>query len=217
MKVVLNSKQKKVIAIASGVVVFVVVLVVIVYFATKVNPRDYQLYGKSMFTYGDTRVQYIVFVPEINQNVYMLINYGEADKDLYLKMVSEDNKQSRYTPAKPSDTASKLFDHTKWNNGYTDNTGDFQYFVIKPSLYEIYGPSANGSITVMSVIYVRDDAPKQAVYMAIKDGLLIMVTEDNTQARTVTASVSDTPESLFRYDAWEDYTVVDTMYLMRKK
>jgi hypothetical protein len=54
-------------------------------------------------------------------------------------------------------------------------------------------------------------------YMTINGGLLIMVSEDNTQARTTSASSTDTPETLYQYNQWANYTKVDTKYLVRAK
>ncbi len=209
---VLNSKTKKILAISGGVLVAVIVIAIVVYFATKPpNPADYQMYGKWINDPGNLPVQYIAYVPEINQRVYMTII------GTYLKMVSEDNKQARYTQQiKSTDVASKVFDPSKWNNGYTN--ADDNYFVIKPSNYEIYGPKLNGSVTVTDVIYDSTVAAvPNVIFMAISGSLLIMVTQDSAQARTLPAVATDTPTSLYTGKKWTspDFTVEDNNYLLR--
>jgi hypothetical protein len=214
MKVVLNSKTKKILAISGGVLVAVIVIAIVVYFATKPpNPADYQMYGKWIGKGANTRVEYIVYVPELKQRVYMMTQVADPKADL--KMVTEDNKQARYITIKSTDIISKVFDPSKWNNGY--NKMDGGYMVIKPSNYEIYGPKLNGSVTVNYVVYEGDATVAQAIFMAISGGLLIIVTQDSTKARTLPAIATDTPESLYRQKTWAstDLTVEDNNYLLR--
>ena len=211
MKVVLNSKTKKILAISGGVLVAVIVIAVVVYFATKPpNPADYQMYGGWIMDPGNLPVQYIAYVPEIKQRVYMTMTGGS------LKMVSEDNKHARYIELKEGDVASKVFDPSKWNNGYAITDG--YYMVIKPSNYEIYGPKLNGSVTVTDVIYDSTVADgTNVIFMAISGGLLIMVTQDSKQARTLPAVATDTPTTLYNGKKWTspDLKVEDNNYLLR--
>ena len=215
MKVVLNSKTKKILAISGGVLVAVIVIAIVVYFATKKNPADYQLYGIYVSKTGNTRVEYIAYVPELKQNVYMAIVKQINDPDVFLKMVTEDNKHARFIAAKDTDVASKVFDPSKWDKGYI-NVDTF-YMVIKPSNYEIYGPKLTGSVTVNYVYFEQDATVAQAIFMAISGGLLIIVTQDSTKARTLPAIATDTPESLYRQKTWAstDLTVEDNNYLLR--
>ena len=166
-------------------------------------PSDYQLYGDWVNTAGNTRVQHIAFVPEINQNVFMTVTVQNGVQS-YLKMVSQDNSQARFVVANPTDVASQLFDASKWNSGYT--VVDGHYKVIKPSDYELYGPAiganGNGRIPVQYVVY--DPDARQAVFMAIESGFLKMVSQDNNQARKTPASLTDTVVSLYQYGKWNN-------------
>jgi hypothetical protein len=223
MKVVLNSKTKKILAISGGVLVAVIVIAIVVYFATKpkpqstplpkpLNPADYQMYGLWINDPGNLPVQYIEYVPEIHQNVYTTIT-GET-----LKMASENNTQGRYTQVKSTDVASQVFDASKWNNGYTKADG--YYMVTKPSNWEIYGSKLNGSVTVTDVIVDSTvGATANVIYMAISGGYLIMVTQDSSQARTIPALATDTPTSLYNGKIWtsSDFTKEDGNYLLRPR
>ena len=212
----MNSKTKIILGISGGVILLAVAVSLIVYFVTKKKalvPKDYQLYGNNVNTNGNTQVQYITYVPEIKQNVFMAVTIDGGG--VFLKMVSEDNLQARSVPALKTDVASKLFDPSKWNKGYTVVNG--HYNVVKPSDYEIYGPSvAVGSIPVTYVVY--DPDATQAVFMAINGALLIMVSADSKQARTTAAASTDTPATLYQYNKWnKGYTAVNQSYLVRKK
>lgn len=179
-------------------------------------PSDYQLYGDYVNTAGNTRVQHIAFVPEINQNVFMNVTVQNGVQS-FLKMVSQDNSQARFIAANPTDIASQLFDASKWNNGY--GVVDGHYKVIKPSAYEMYGSAINNGtpMTVQYVVY--DPDAKQAVFMVIDNGFLKMVSQDNRQARNTPASITDTPVSLYQYGKWNNgYTNVAVgNYNVRRK
>ena len=81
------------------------------------NPDNFELYGD--YISPPRPVQHIAFVPSLNQNVFMAITLDpKSYTPCYLKMVTQDNLQARYVVADPMNTASTLFDPSKWNNGY---------------------------------------------------------------------------------------------------
>lgn len=220
----MNPKAELILSLCGGLVFEALVIFLIVYFTkqrAKVVPNDYQLYGDYVNTNGNTEVQYITYLPEIKQNVYMAVTI-DVDNQVFLKMVSEDNQQARFVRASATDVASQIFDPSKWDT-YTQVNG--HYNVIKPSDYLIYGPNLNGFLVVTYVVY--DPQAKQAVFMAIYKGMLIMVTADSQQARLTTASATDTPATLYKYNRWnpvppaaptnQPYTVADHVYLLLKK
>lgn len=175
----------------------------------------YQLYGEWVNTGGNTQVQHIAFVPAINQNVFMAVTVQEGQQS-YLKMVSQDNSQARVAQANATDVASKIFDPAKWNNGYSVTNG--YYKVIKPSDYELYGRGiGSGRIPVQYVVY--DPDAKQAVYMAIEDGYLKMVSQDNKQARNTPVSGSVVPSSVYKYGKWNNGYAIPGLgnYNVRKR
>jgi|LakMenE01Jun11ns_1017448.scaffolds.fasta_scaffold9957298_2 hypothetical protein len=162
---------------------------------------DYQLFDIS--ANNNKKIQDITFVPEINQYVFMTITGSNSNSNSYLVMVSQDNSQARFIKANDNDVASQIFNPSKWNNGYT--IADGKYYVIKPSDYELYGEgiggiSRNVTLTVQYVVYDPDAA--QPVFMAIENGYLKMVSQDNLQVRNIATNVPNDPSKVYEYGRW---------------
>lgn len=180
-------------------------------------PSDYQLYGKYVNTKGNTRVQHIAYVPSINQNVFMAITIEGPDRPVFLKMVSQDNKQARYLSANATDVASQIFDPSKWDT-YPATNGNYK--VVKLSDYELYGSgigSSRGNSSLPVQYVVHDQILDKPLFMAIESNTLKMVSEDNKEARKTPVKPTDTPATVYNYDNWNLYDMVPAgSYQVRK-
>ena len=160
-------------------------------------PSDYQLYGDWIGFGTWIQVQHIAYVPSINQNVFMT-KPGETNTTGDLKMVSQDNTKARYIGI--TGNPAQVFDQSKWDNG---NIADGHYNVIKYSDYEMYGFGISSPKTVQAVSY--DPTINQLVFMIIDNGLLKMVSQDNTQSRNKQVTATDTVFSAYQWNSFNSY------------
>ena len=136
---------------------------------TTIDASLYEMYGGPIGPNGNgvIDIDKVVFVPLINQYVFV------AKDSPYLKIVSQDNLQARYT----SDT---VFDPAKWNSYVQQSAGNYN---IRPkaSRFEMYGPYIGTTKTVSKVVFVP--SLNQYVFMIKDDGWLKMVRQDNLENR----------------------------------
>jgi hypothetical protein len=136
---------------------------------TTIDASLYEMYGGPIGPNGNgvIDIDKVVFVPLINQYVFV------AKDSPYLKIVSQDNLQARYT----TDT---VFDPAKWNMYNVQQPGLYN---IRPkaSRFEMYGPSIGTPRTVSKVVFVP--SLNQYVFMIGAGGWLKMVRQDNLEIR----------------------------------
>ena len=137
---------------------------------TTIDASLYEMYGGPIGPNGNgvIDIDKVVFVPLINQYVFV------AKDSSYLKIVSQDNLQARYT----TDT---VFDPAKWNNGYNVQQPGLYNIRPKASRFEMYGPYIGTAKTVSKVVFVP--SLNQYVFMIGDDGWLKMVRQDNLENR----------------------------------
>lgn len=185
-----------------------------------VNTSEYVIYGD--YIYGKP-ADYACFV---DTSFFTAVNgikpssqYVFMVKDgIYLKMTTSDNSQARYTTMGVNDTAYSVFNPSNWG---TYNDATTHYNVVRPGDYELYGryigASGSSKITAQHVAYVPDIG--QRVFMAIDNGFLKMVSQDNMISKYTTATGSDTAYSLFLSTNWSTYNSSSNTgdgYLYRK-
>jgi hypothetical protein len=136
---------------------------------TTIDASLYEMYGGAIGPNGNgvIDIDKVVFLPLINQYVFV------AKDSTYLKIVSQDNLQARYT----TDT---VFDPAKWNMYNVQQPGLYN---IRPkaSRFEMYGPYIGTAKTVSKVVFVP--SLNQYVFMIGDDGWLKMVRQDNLENR----------------------------------